>query len=512
MHKVLLMLLVLLGWGSLASSRVQLKSEPSKPDPEVAMQDFLRAYWDADKGYFLAWNRLAPFTRPSGAGPEGGKYSDFWWEAQLWDLVLDAYERNPSEQYRQLIDEVYDGFVEVYPNFQNDFNDDLAWWAQASMRAYKHTQNPRYLERAKTLFEDIWTYWTPEFGGGVKWRRSTTNQKNVATNGPLTVIAVRLYQATNDPSYLERAQQLWDFVDKRLTDGDSRVYDNWEGNELRRWDFTYNVGNFVLASLALREVVSDEARKATLLERTVKATNWMLENLTNAGILLDEGTGDGGGFKGVTMRALKALTNAPGLEASLKTRYENALRDNATQVWNSRREADGLVGSDWASVQERGVIESLAAGSAITALQVAPSALEARFVGGDGRYEAENSLREGVASSINAPGYSGRGYVNNFSRDGQLVTFRVNVPEAKRYTLRFQYSAGGGTATRQIRLGETNAPNLEFTATPSWQTWAQAETSLELTAGANAITVKFDRDSGSKGWLNLDRLQIVGLP
>jgi Carbohydrate binding module (family 35) len=145
-------------------------------------------------------------------------------------------------------------------------------------------------------------------------------------------------------------------------------------------------------------------------------------------------------------------------------------------------------------------------------LQVAPPPLEARFIGGDGHYEAENALREGVTSSINATGFSGRGYVNNFSKDGQLVTFRVNVPETKRYTLRFQYSAGGGAATRRVRLGDANVANLEFAATPNWQIWAQAEIALELKAGANSVTVNFDRDSGSKGWLNLDRLQLVGLP
>ncbi len=506
-HKFFLTLLGLSGLAAFASSVA-----PSKPNPRVAFQDFLKAYWDADKGYFLAWNRDAPFARPQGAGPEGGKYSDFWWEAQLWDLTLDAYERDPTPDGRKLIDSVYDGFVRVYPTWQNDFNDDLGWWAGAATRAYKLTQNPRYLERAKTLFEDIWTYWTPSSGGGVSWRRSVQTQKNVATNGPLVVTAVRLYQITNDSSFLDRARQLWDFLDKRLTDGDAKVYDNWDGSELRRWDFTYNFGNFVLSSLALREVVIDEAEKTRLLARAVRSADWALANLTNAQILLDEGTGDGGGFKGVMLRALRALANTPGLEAGDKTRFETALRDNATQIWNSKRAADGLVGSDWSSTQEKGVIESLTAASAVAALQLAPEPLEARLVAGDGRYEAENSLREGVNSSVSAPGFSGRGYVNNFFRDGQLVSFRVNVPESRRYTLRFRYGAGGGAATRQIRLGEAVSGNLEFPATPNWQTWAEAETALDLPAGSSAVTLKFERDTGSRAYLNLDRLQIVGLP
>jgi predicted alpha-1,6-mannanase (GH76 family) len=481
------------------------------PDPDAMMRSFLDAYWDAKKGYFLAWERTAPFKRPAAAGPEGGTYSDFWWEAQLWDLVLDAANRDPNNAgYRKLVDDVYDGFVREYPDFLNDFNDDLGWWAQASMRAYMLTNNARYLERAKGLFEDIWKYWTPSQGGGITWRRSTQTQKNVATNGPLTVIAVRLYQATRDASYLERARQIYAWMDESLTNGDDRVFDNFENGELRRWDFTYNVGNFVLASLAIREVSSDDAEKARLLSRAQRSMDWALENLTNAGIFLDEGGGDGGGFKGVTMRGLRRLADAPGLEAAAKTKYDTALRDMATQVWNVRR-ADGLVGTDWAVPQERGVIESLAAGSAVTALQLAPGPLEARVPTGDGRFEAENSAREGVNPSVNAPGFSGRAYINNFFKDGQFVEFRVNVPEGKAYTFKWRYSAGGGDAPRRVSVGEGDAQTVDFKATPNWMTWAELETQVTLAAGSNRVKVYFDRARGSRGYLNLDRV-LVGAP
>ena len=496
----------------------------SSPDPERAMQDFWKAYWDADQKYFLAWNRDAPFPRTGGAGPKGGKYSDFWWAAQLWDLVLDAYERDPKPEYRERIDDVYDGFVAQYPDWLNDYNDDLGWWAQAALRAHALTQNPRYLSRAKTLFDDIWTYWSDVYGGGVTWRRSNRAQKNVATNGPLAVIAVRLYQATRDAAYLERARKLYEFVDSKLTDGDARVWDNIENGELRRWDFTYNFGNFVLTSLALREVTDDAALKDRLLERSVKATDWVLQNLTNAGTLLDEGTGDGGGFKGVFMRALARLARENDLEAGARERFARALVDNATTIWNNRRPSDGLIGSDWASVPNRGVIESMTAASGVAALQLTRGPLEARIPTGDGRYEAENGVREGVNPSVAALGYSGRGYINNFSRAGQFVAFRVNVPQAGRYSLTFRYSAGGGAAVRSIMVNSTlplnlefpgnvdwnawtRAARLEFPATPDWRSWADTSVTVELPAGSSGVAVRFEQ--GSRNWLNLDRMLVV---
>lgn len=473
------------------------------PDPEKAMQDFLKVFWDADEKYFYqnSWR-----TGLGGSGRLGGLYADFWWEAQLWDLVMDAYEREGSEQYRAMIDDVYDGFEKHYSDWRNDFNDDLGWWAQGAMRAYNLTENERYLERAKSLFEFIWQYWTDDYGGGVLWKNTGEDQKNVATNGPLTVTAVRLYQATEDESYLEKARMLWNFINEQLTDGAGRVYDNYENGELRKWDFTYNFGNFILASLALREVSEDDAEQEMLLDRSVQSADWVLENLTSSGILLDEGLGDGGGFKGVFVRALNKLSKVEELDAEKQTQYSQFLQDNATQVWNQRRESDGLVGSDWSSpLPDEAMIQVLAAASAMSVLQLAPISEEAQIITGDGRYEAENALRVEVGSNSSLASYAGRGYIDNFEKDEAFVSFRVNVPEAKSYTLQIRYSASG-EASRQLTINDSEAVTLLF---PSSSDWTMVETNVDLNAGANTITLTFNEDQGNTGALNLDQLQIV---
>jgi predicted alpha-1,6-mannanase (GH76 family) len=475
----------------------------TSPDPEKAMQNFLGVFWDAEEQYFYAnsWQ-----TSLGGPGPVGGIYADFWWEAQLWDLVMDAFEREGSEQYRTMIDEVYDGFVNHYGTWENDFNDDLGWWAQGSMRAYNLTNNERYLEQAIVLFGRVWEYWTDDYGGGVLWKNTGEDQKNVATNGPLTVTAVRLYQATGDESYLEQSRQLWDFVNKQLTDGAGRVYDNYENGELRKWDFTYNFGNFILASLALREVSEDEAGRAMLLGRSVLSADWVIENLTSSGILLDEGLGDGGGFKGVFVRALSRLSKTEGLSEEKQTEYSQFLQDNATQVWNHRRESDGLVGTDWSTtLPEEVPVQVLAAASAMAVLQVAPPSEEARIITGDGRYEAENASRVEVDSSNTQTGYSGRGYLSGFDRDEATITFNVNVPEAKTYTLQFRYNAET-EASRQLSINGGEESTLVFADSSEWSI---NETSAELNAGTNNITLKFDEDKGNTGTFNLDYLQLV---
>jgi rhamnogalacturonyl hydrolase YesR len=115
---------------------------------DAALASFLDAYWDP--GHF---------------SPE------------LWDLAMDAYERDGVHE--SLVHAVYDG-VGTF--------DDIAWWAQGCARAYELTGLARYLDRARELLDSNW---------------------DAAGNGPAAIAAVKVYAATGDTSYLDRAQALY---------------------------------------------------------------------------------------------------------------------------------------------------------------------------------------------------------------------------------------------------------------------------------------------------------------
>ena len=79
----------------------------------------------------------------------GSKKADFWFAAQLWDTVMDQYERTGGADVRRQIDAVYDGFVRQHPDWTtNKYNDDIMWWAIACARAYQLTGDERYLKKA----------------------------------------------------------------------------------------------------------------------------------------------------------------------------------------------------------------------------------------------------------------------------------------------------------------------------------------------------------------------------
>ncbi|MER6006616.1 glycoside hydrolase family 76 protein [Nonomuraea angiospora] len=189
-------------------------------DADAAMSAFVSAFWDPAKKYFYT-NSDHQIHAEHAHGPEGGLYTDFWWEAQLWELVMDAYQRTGGAAYRQLIDDVYAGFVAYYPTFANDFNDDLGWWALA----YEITRDATYLNRSRALFDQIWAEQDTAFGGGIWWRRSVHTQKNVATNAPAVITATMLYAATGDASYLTDARAAADWATTYLTNGGTMMHE-----------------------------------------------------------------------------------------------------------------------------------------------------------------------------------------------------------------------------------------------------------------------------------------------
>ncbi|MEV4355285.1 glycoside hydrolase family 76 protein [Nonomuraea sp. NPDC049625] len=463
-------------------------------DADAAMSAFVSAFWDPAKKYFYT-NSDHQIHAEHAHGPEGGLYTDFWWEAQLWELVMDAYQRTGGAAYRQLIDDVYAGFVAYYPTFANDFNDDLGWWALACARAYEITRDATYLNRSRALFDQIWAEQDTTFGGGIWWRRSVHTQKNVATNAPAVITAAKLYAATGDAAYLTRAQSLFAWIKADLQQS-GHVYDHIEGSgTLVKWDFSYNFGTYISAAAALHAATGT----ASYLTDARAAADWATTYLTNGGTMMHEGSDDAGGFKSLLFRSLNTLVTEHG-----QTQYLPFLQRNATQAWRHRRTGDGLAGPDWSAPAPATYLQSLTAAAAVSALQLVQHDGNTGLQPENGRYEAENALSSGIGAESTQPGFSGRGYLAGWNASGQTLTFHVNVPSAGAHELRFRYAAGAGDASRRIIVNGAQS-DQSFPSTGGWGTWNTAVLNgVTLARGHNAIRVEL----GSGNYLNLDRLDV----
>ena len=61
-------------------------------------------------------------------------------------------------------------------------------------------------------------------GGGIYWKESPRDSKNTCSNAPAVVLALKLYQVTNDPSYLETGKEVYKWVKSKLQDPADYLY------------------------------------------------------------------------------------------------------------------------------------------------------------------------------------------------------------------------------------------------------------------------------------------------
>ncbi|WP_214321273.1 CBM35 domain-containing protein [Nonomuraea sediminis] len=118
--------------------------------------------------------------------------------------------------------------------------------------------------------------------------------------------------------------------------------------------------------------------------------------------------------------------------------------------------------------------------------------------------EAEDAtITQGVVESNHA-GFSGTGFVNGDNVVGSGVEWNANQTTAGSYKLTIRYS-NGTTANRPMALtvNGTAVGELPFAPTANWDTWANAEVTVPLNAGANSVKLV---STTANGGPNLDYL------
>src|SRR6185369_5261520 len=156
-----LLFLTGLSWLSMASPAFAVT--PGEAD--TAFNALNKVYWDPTAKFFRKEE-------------QGSAKADFWFSAQLWETVMDQYDRTGSADVKRQIHELYDGFITEYPDWTtNKYNDDIMWWAIACARAYKITNDERYLKKAKASFDYVYdNYLDDKQGGGLYWINQRTSK------------------------------------------------------------------------------------------------------------------------------------------------------------------------------------------------------------------------------------------------------------------------------------------------------------------------------------------------
>jgi len=271
----------------------------------------------------LPGTALGRSSWPPTSGDRVHRRWNYWWQAHLLDCLSDAQLRDPTQARAATIDRVVaSARLRNLGTWRNSYYDDLAWMGLALQRTGRDVG---------FFLGELRHGWTPDAGGGIRWRRGD-DFKNAPTNGPAAILHAR----AGDTG---RARELLDWMDDTLVDpATGLVHDGLRAGsgELVRAIYSYCQGVYLGACLELSE--PDRAA------RTVRAA---AAHCAPGGVLRGQGGGDGGLFAGILARYL-ALA-AKRLAAPESATARDLVLTSAEAAWTGASEAPGgpLFGPEW---------------------------------------------------------------------------------------------------------------------------------------------------------------------
>ncbi len=271
---------------------------------------------------------------------------DFWTQQEAIEMLIDAYNINPSADLKNKIAYLYNGVRDNYGLLwtNNKFNDDIVWGALMCVRAFKITNDGGMLDMAKNNFDMMWNRaWDTQTLGGGLWWTTDKQTKNTCVNAPAVICAMLLYEATGDATYKTKAKQIMDWMVSKLyaaSTGEVKGAINTAGT-ITEGALSYTQGTFIGACDLLRA----DYPSANYLAMGSKAMDYARSNMcnTSGGILKDENDiADTQGMKSIFARWACLFVKNTGTASN----YGPWLDANAAQAW-SIRNSQGLMWNIW---------------------------------------------------------------------------------------------------------------------------------------------------------------------
>lgn len=273
----------------------------------------------------------------------------FWDNAEMMEIVLDAFEVTKDPKYKTMFEAMYKNFILKNGSDwqENKYNDDIAWMVLVSVRGYFLTGNISYRDKAKEQFDKMYARaFDYTYGGGMLWYYTKTT-KNACINGPSMVACCYLAQATGDITYYNKAISLYTWSKLYLFDAATgKINDNIDLDKktgllkISNWSSTYNQGTYLGAATMLYKYT----KEASYLSEAQKIALYIRDEMYKGQVMDNEDNGnDLPGFKGIFARYARMYT----VELN-KTELVEWLKLNAKVAYSNRNSQD-LIQTKWAT-------------------------------------------------------------------------------------------------------------------------------------------------------------------
>lgn len=225
-------------------------------------------------------SNIAEYTATYLASEEQKKqpnpYSYLWPYSGTFSAVNALFAITKNATHRSLLDhkvligleeyfdtrrspEAYASYISKAP--QSDrFYDDNIWLGIDFTDTYLMTKKDKYLQKAKLIWKFIESGTDNKLGDGIYWCEQKKESKNTCSNAPGSVFALKLFQATQDSSYLKKGIQLYQWTKERLQDSTDYLYfDNVSlDGRIGKAKFAYNSGQMMQSAALLYQLTNQK--------------------------------------------------------------------------------------------------------------------------------------------------------------------------------------------------------------------------------------------------------------
>ena len=203
-------------------------------------------------------NNKATYLASEEQAKRHNEYSYLWPYSGTFSAVNALLESTGNKKYKKLLENkvlpgleeyfdtrrepfAYSSYISNQP-LSDRFYDDNVWLGIDFTDSYRMTKKQAYLEKAELIWEFILSGKDEVLGGGIYWCEQKKESKNTCSNAPGAVFALKLFQATQDSTYLKQGKELYEWTKKNLEDPTDHLYfDNIALNKkIGRAKFAYN--------------------------------------------------------------------------------------------------------------------------------------------------------------------------------------------------------------------------------------------------------------------------------
>lgn len=289
------------------------------------------------------------------------QFSYLWPYSGTFSAVNALFEATQDKEYKKLLDgRVLPGLEEYFdtqrvPNAYSSyirtapasdrFYDDNIWLGIDFTDTYQMTKEQKYLNKAQLIWKFIESGTDSILGGGIYWCEQKKESKNTCSNAPGSVLALKLFKATNDSSYFEKGKKLYEWTQRNLQDSADYLYfDNIRlDGKIGKAKFAYNSGQMMQSAALLYQLTKNPIYLKDAQNIAKECFNYFFTDFTpatneEAFRMLKKGDI---WFTAVMLRGFIEL-----YQIDKDKTYINAFNKSLSYAWDNARDEKGLFNTD----------------------------------------------------------------------------------------------------------------------------------------------------------------------